>query len=60
MGSIPLRAVLFIGGPLNLSVPVPSTVQSASMALSQEICEKIEAEFSPTDYSYGLNLSLGR
>jgi hypothetical protein len=47
-------------GPLNLFVAVPSTVQNASTALSREISEKIKAEFSPTGYSYDLNLSLGR
>jgi hypothetical protein len=34
MGSTPPWAILFIGGPPNLSVAVPSTVQYASMALS--------------------------
>jgi hypothetical protein len=47
-------------GPLNLSVAVPSTTQNAPTALSREIREKIKAEFSPTDYNYDLNLSLGR
>jgi hypothetical protein len=59
MGSTPPRATLFIGGPLNLSVEVPSTVQNASTALSREVREKIKAEFSPIGYNYDLNLSLG-
>jgi hypothetical protein len=49
MGSTPPRVTLFIGGPPNLSVAVPSTVQSASMALSREVCEKIKADFSLID-----------
>jgi hypothetical protein len=48
------------GAPPNLSVAVPSTVQHASMALFREIRENIKADFSLTDYSYDLNLSLGR
>jgi hypothetical protein len=60
MGSTPPRAILFIGGPPNLSVAVPSTVQCASTALSREVCEKIKADFPLTGYSYDLNLSLGR
>jgi hypothetical protein len=46
MGSTPPRAILFIGGPPNLSIVVPSTVQCASIALSREVREKIKAEFS--------------
>jgi hypothetical protein len=60
MGSTPPRAVLFIGGPTDLSIAVPSTVQHASTALSREVREKIKADFSLTGYSYDLNLSLGR
>jgi hypothetical protein len=60
MGSTPPQAVLFIGGPPNLFVAVPSTVQCASRALSRELREKIKADFSLTGYSYDLNLSLGR
>jgi hypothetical protein len=44
MGSTPPRAVLFLGGPLNLSVAVRSTIQYASTALSGEVCEKIKAD----------------
>jgi hypothetical protein len=46
MGSTPPQAVLFIGGPPNLSVAVPSIVQCASTALSRELCTKIQADFS--------------
>jgi hypothetical protein len=46
MGSTPPRTVLFIGGPRNLSVAVPSTVQNASTDLFREVCEKIKADFS--------------
>jgi hypothetical protein len=60
MGSTSPWAALFIGGPPNLSVTVPSTVQHASMALFREVREKIKVDFSLTDYSYDLNLSLGR
>jgi hypothetical protein len=60
MGSTLPRAVLFIGGPPNLSIAVPSTVQCASTALSREVCEKIKADFSLTGYIYDLNLSLAR
>jgi hypothetical protein len=35
-----------LGGPPNLSVVVPSTVQCASTALSLEVREKIKADFS--------------
>jgi hypothetical protein len=45
MGSTPPRAVLFIGGPPNLFVVVPSTVQCASTALSQELRAKIQLDF---------------
>jgi hypothetical protein len=45
-GSTPPRVSLFIGGPPNLSVAAPSTVQCASTALSREIREKIKEEFS--------------
>jgi hypothetical protein len=46
MESTPPRVSLFIGGPPNLSVAAPSTVQNASKALSREVLEKIKAEFS--------------
>jgi hypothetical protein len=46
MGSTPSQAALFIGGPLNLSAAIPSTVQYNSMALSREDREKIRADFS--------------
>jgi hypothetical protein len=46
MGSTPPRAILFIGGPPNLSVAVPSTVQCASTAQSRELRAKIHADFS--------------
>jgi hypothetical protein len=59
MGSTPPQAALFIGGPPNLPVVVPSIVQHASTALSREVREKIKADFSLTDYSNDLNLSLG-
>jgi hypothetical protein len=60
MRSTPPRAVLFIGGPPNLSVAAPSTVQYASTVPSREVREKIKADFSLTGYNYDLNLSLGR
>jgi hypothetical protein len=47
------------GGPLDLSIAVPSTVQNTATALSREIREKIKAEFLPMGCSYDLNLSLG-
>jgi hypothetical protein len=34
------------GGPPNLSVAVPSTVQNASTTLPREVREKIKADFS--------------
>jgi hypothetical protein len=40
MGSTPPRVTLFIGGPPNLSVAVPSTVQSASTVLFREVREE--------------------
>jgi hypothetical protein len=46
MGSTLPRVSIFIGGPLNLSVAGPSTVQNASMALSREVHEKIKGELS--------------
>jgi hypothetical protein len=49
MGSTPTRAALFIGGPLDLPVAVPSAVQRASMALFRKIHEKIASDSSPTD-----------
>jgi hypothetical protein len=55
MGSTPPRAALFIGGPPNLPVAVPSAVQHASMALFREVRENNKADFSLTDYSYDLN-----
>jgi hypothetical protein len=51
--------LIYRGGPPNLSVAVPSTVQCASTALSREVREKIKADFSLTGYNYDLNLSLG-
>jgi hypothetical protein len=49
MGSTPTRAALFIGGPPNLLVAVPSTVQHASTALFRHVREKNKADFSLTD-----------
>jgi hypothetical protein len=49
MGSTPTRAALFIGGPPNLPVAVPSAVQHAPTALFREVREKIKADFSLTD-----------
>jgi hypothetical protein len=49
MGSTPTRAALFMGGPLNLPVAVPSAVQHAPTALFREVREKIKADFSLTD-----------
>jgi hypothetical protein len=49
MGSPPTRLTLFIGGPPNLSVAAPCSVQHAPTALSREVREKIEADFSLTD-----------
>jgi hypothetical protein len=46
MGSPPTRLTLFIGGPPNLSVAAPCSVQHAPTALSREVREKIEADFS--------------
>jgi hypothetical protein len=43
IGSTP---TLFIGGPPNLSVVAPCSVQHAPTALSREVREKIEADFS--------------
>jgi hypothetical protein len=60
MGSTLPRTALFIGGPSNLPVAVPSAVQHASKALFREVREKIKADFSLTDYSDDLNLSLDR
>jgi hypothetical protein len=37
---------IYRGGPPNLSVAVPSTVQYASTALSREVREKIKADSS--------------
>jgi hypothetical protein len=59
MGSTLPWAALFIGGPPNLSVAAPSTVQYASTALSHEVRKKIKADFSLADYSHDLNPSLG-
>jgi hypothetical protein len=39
---------------------VPSAIQHASTALFREVREKTKVDFSPKDYSYDLNLSLGR
>jgi hypothetical protein len=44
---------IYRGGPLNLSVVVPS-IQFASTAISREVREKIKADFSLTDYSCDL------
>jgi hypothetical protein len=44
MGSTPPRAALFIRGPQNLPVVVPSVVQYASTDLFREVCEKISAD----------------
>jgi hypothetical protein len=60
MGSTPPWAALFIGGPANLSVAAPSTIQYASTTPSQEVREKIKADFSLADYNHDLNPSLGR
>jgi hypothetical protein len=49
MGSPLTRLTLFIGGPPNLSVAAPCSVQHAPTALSREVREKIEADFSLTD-----------
>jgi hypothetical protein len=49
MGSPPTRLTLFIGGPPNLSVAAPCSVQHTPTALSREVREKIEADFSLTD-----------
>jgi hypothetical protein len=49
LGSPPTRLTLFIRGPPNLSVAAPCSVQHALTALSREVCEKIEADFSLTD-----------
>jgi hypothetical protein len=48
-GVEPVRLTLFIGGPPNLSVVAPSSVQHSPTALSREVREKIEADFSLTD-----------
>jgi hypothetical protein len=45
MGSTPPRAALFIGGPPNLPVAVPSAVQRASTALFSKVREQIKADF---------------
>jgi hypothetical protein len=47
MGSTP--TALFIGGPLDLPIAVPSAVQHAPMALFQEVCEKIATDLSLTE-----------
>jgi hypothetical protein len=49
MGSTPTRAALFIGGPPNLPIAVPSAVECASTTLFREVREKIKAVFSLTD-----------
>jgi hypothetical protein len=49
MGTTPTRATLFIGGPPNLSVVAPCSVQHAPTVLSREVREKIEADFSLTN-----------
>jgi hypothetical protein len=46
MGSTPPWLTLFIGGPLNLSVAAPCSVQHAPADLSREAREKIEADSS--------------
>jgi hypothetical protein len=51
MGSTPPRTTLFIGGPPNLPVAVPSVVQHVSTALFREVREKIKADFSVKDYT---------
>jgi hypothetical protein len=55
MGSTPTRAALFIGGPLDLPVAVPSVVQHASTALFREVREKIAADSSLTEQSHDLS-----
>jgi hypothetical protein len=49
MGSTSTQAALFIGGPLDLPVVVPSTIQYASTALVREIREEIVPDSSPTE-----------
>jgi hypothetical protein len=46
MGSTPPRLTLFIGGPPNLSVAAPCSIQHAPADLSREAREKIEADSS--------------
>jgi hypothetical protein len=49
LGSPSTQVTLFIGGPPNLSVAAPCSIQHAPTALSREVREKIEADFSLTD-----------
>jgi hypothetical protein len=49
MRSPPTRLTLFIGGPSNLSVAAPCSVQHGPTTLSREVHEKNEADFSLTD-----------
>jgi hypothetical protein len=49
LGSPPPWLTLFIGGPPNLSVAAPCSVQHAPTALSREVREKIEVDFSLSD-----------
>jgi hypothetical protein len=52
--------LIYRGGAPNLPVAVPSAAQHASTTLFREVREKIKEHFSLTNYSYDLNLSLGR
>jgi hypothetical protein len=60
MGSTPPRAALFIGGSTK-STRCGSFRRTTRLNSSiREVCKEIKADFSLTDYSYDLNLSLGR
>jgi hypothetical protein len=61
MGSTPTQAALFIGGPLDLPVAVPSAVQHASTALFREIREKIAPNSRDSEFrsSTDNNISSG-
>jgi hypothetical protein len=54
-GVNPAPSHLIYRGSTDLPVAVPSAVQHASTALSREVREKIKADFSLTNHSYGLN-----
>jgi hypothetical protein len=64
MGSTSSRATLFIGGSTEStcygSFRRTTSPLGFKWALFREVREKIKADFSPIDYSYDLNLCLGR